>query len=278
MGLIKTSEHILIVELARKIAKSTCKLYIYQPGKIRVPQSHGTLVLFEFNDNYYCVSNAHVLADENFGKAFVINSAAKSMTISGQFYSTKLPVNGKREDDVFDISIVKLADDAVKWLKDSGYVFLSINNIKTGFIPSKEDALLIVGYPASKTKTNTQSRSIITSPLYFFTSPNLKDLSNFNFSKDYHVIVNYQRKKILNPRTTKIETGPLPYGMSGGGVWYIQKNKNSKYDAFLVGIMFEYLLKKSSIVSTKIDLFIDIIKKKIDPTIPNHGIRVSIVE
>lgn len=269
-------DHAIITSLARTIAKSTCKLYIHRKDKITVPQSLGTSLLIEFNGNHYCISNAHVLIDEDFGKAFVINKVAKSMTIGGHFFSTRMPESGKREDDTFDLSIVKFPDDAVKWLKDSGYLFIGFDKINIGFTPSKDDFMLVVGYPASRTKTIISERKIITRPFYYVTTLYQKNVTGLNFSDDHHIIVKYQRKRIANPSTNKIQTGPLPYGMSGGGLWQLQKNNNGEWEAFLVGVMFEYLKKQSAIVSTKIEIALEIIKHKLDPTIPNKDVKIIV--
>ena len=273
-----TPDHLIITSLARTIAKSTCKLYIHRKDKISVPQSLGTSLLLEFNGNHYCISNAHVLIDEDFGKAFVINKAAKSMTIGGHFFSTRMPENGKREDDTFDLSIVKFPDDAVKWLKDSGYLFIGMDKINSGFTPSKDDLMLMVGYPASTTKTIIRERKIITQPFYYVTNLSQNGVTGFNFSDDHHIIVNYQRKRITNPITKKIQTGPLPYGMSGGGLWQLQKNNDGDWAAYLVGVMFEYLKKHSAIVSTKIGVALEIIKHKLDPTIPSKDAKIIVTD
>ena len=266
-----------ITALARQIAKSTCKLYVYQSDRPSVPQSHGSSVLFEFDNSGYCISNAHVLSDKYFGQVFALNGANKSMTIGGHFVSTSMPPSGKREDDIFDISIIKLTDLAVTWLKESGYIFLDIKKIKSGVILSKTDSLLIVGYPASKTKTNVQKRSLNTSPFYLVTTTSVNAFRHSNFSDEYHIAVNYRRNKIIKPQSKGFESGPQPYGMSGGGVWLLEKNNQGTFDVYLISIMFEYLKEKSAIVSTRIDLFLDIIKQKLDPNIPTNGIGISIL-
>ena len=270
--MFKSSDYLLITEIARKLAKSTCKLYVYGQEKIGVPQSLGSSILLELNNNYYCVSNAHVLGDENIGKAFVLNQFKKSMTIGGFFHTTKLPPNGKREDDVIDVSVVKLQLTAVDWLTASGYLFLPMEKIESDFEPSLKDLMLMVGYPASKTKTIISQKSLTTSPFYFVTKPNFKDLTEMKFSSADHIFADYTRKQIHNPRTGKNNTGPLPHGMSGGGLYHIQKNVTGNYDVYLIGIMSEYIVKHSLVVSTKIGLVLDIIKQKIDPDIAYNGL------
>lgn len=273
---LKLPDHSIVTSLARSIAKSTCKLYIHRKDKPSVPQSLGTSLLVEFNKNYYCISNAHVLIDSDFGKAFVINKAAKSMTIGGHFFSTRMPESGKREDDTFDLSIVKFPDDSATWLKDSGYIFIGIDKINSAFSPTKKDFMLIVGYPSSTTKTIIREQKIITRPFYYVTNLFEKKVTGLNFSNDHHIIVNYQRKKISNPNTKNVQTGPLPYGMSGGGLWQLRQKDDNDWEAFLVGVMFEYLKDQSAIVSTKIEIALEIIKQKFDPTIPNKNVNINI--
>ena len=79
-----------------------------------------------------------------------------------------------------------------------------------------------------------------------------RKLTGFNFSQDHHIVVNYQRKRITNPTTKKIQSGPLPYGMSGGGLWQLEKNNDGEWEAYLVGVMFEYFIK----ILTKLKLLL----------------------
>ena len=55
-----------------------------------------------YNGQYYFLSNAHVLADGNFGKTFFLIGGGKTMNIGGQYYNTSMPLTGYRKDDTIE--------------------------------------------------------------------------------------------------------------------------------------------------------------------------------
>lgn len=278
-------DQFVFVEIARSIAKSTCQLYTYKEDSLGIPQSHGCCILFEFNDKYYCFSNAHVLGDEYVDNAFVLTNKnnvpgsgkTKTTTLGGQHYCTKLPDSGKREDDSFDMSLINLTLDTVHDLKQRGYLFVSIESIKTGYSSEQDDGLLSVGYPSAKTKVNTLYKKVVAKPFYLLTTPFTKEIKNSKFDKNFHTLAYYRRKKIFDPETQRTNSGPLPYGISGSGLWYLEKDGNDIYKPYLVGILSEYDKQNGILISTKIDLFIDLIKKTTDPSILNNGVGINIL-
>jgi hypothetical protein len=74
------------------------------------------------------LSNAHVIADTEIGKTFVLIGNNQKMTFGGQYYYTRLPTSQKRSDDPFDIGIVKLQPGNIQPLKDRGYSFINISD------------------------------------------------------------------------------------------------------------------------------------------------------
>lgn len=274
-----------LVDLARKIAKNTCQLFIYGLDTRQIPQSHGCCVLFYYNQRHYALSNAHVLGDEYMGTAFVLTNKSnnpsggktKTTTLGGQHYYTKMPASGKREDDIIDMCLVNLTDETVIDLKERGYIFVDLDSIKTDYNPAENDGLLVVGYPATKTRVDSYLKKIIAKPFYLLTTPSTKK-ANTKFDMDYHVIARYVRKKIFDPTSLKSNTGPLPYGISGSGLWYLERNHTGNYTPYLISILSEYDSLKGVMVGTKIDLFIDLIKQKFDPSISNGKIGVRIIE
>lgn len=277
------SEHNSLVQIARKIAKSTCQLYLYREDRISVPRPHGCCVLIKFNNKFYCVSNAHVLGDKFMGKAFVLtsknhlNGKSKTTTIGGQYYFTKLPSSGKREDDTIDMAVVQLTSDCTNDLIERGYLFIEASNIETDYSPVKENKLLIAGYPGTSTKVNTYLRNIIAKPFYLLTAPYFGDLKHLGFTKEFHTTAKYSKGKIFNPKSGEIKKGPLPHGISGSGLWHISKDENGNQKPFLVGILSTYIQNRSIVISTKIELFVDLIKQRFDATIINRGIGIKLL-
>ena len=276
-------DHNTLNQTARKIAKATCQLYLYRPNRIGVPYAHGCCVLFQFNDKFYCFSNAHVLGDQYFGDPFVLtsknnlNTKGRTTTIGGQYYFTELPESGKRDDDPLDMAIVQLTTDCANDLKARGYLFITYDYINSNYFTENGDRLLVAGYPGSGTKVNTHFRNVIAKPFYLLTSPYLGNISLDGFNTEYNIAAKYSRGKIFNSRNGEVQKGPMPHGISGSGLWHINQGEDGKQEYFLVGILSTYIQKRNIIIGTKIDLFVDLIRQKFDSTIKHQGSGLKIL-
>jgi hypothetical protein len=274
----RLKEHFALVETSKKILKSTCQFYNFKEGTAELPVPNGCGILLKFNNNYYCFSNAHVLADSNLAKTFILLGGGKTMTIGGQYYYSKLPTTRRRNDDSLDITIVHLTNDTIEGLRQRGFEFLEISNVITGHSINEKDYLLVAGYAGSQTKIDNKNKRVIAKPFLFKTKAFTKSLPQLNIPKDFHFIAKYSRNKIFDSKTGKIKIGPKPYGISGSGLWLLKRNENSQYNPFLIGIFSEYLENRALLVSTKVDIFIDVIRHKVDPAIPNKGVQVFFIE
>jgi hypothetical protein len=156
-------ERIQIIKLAEFALRATCQLYQKKNGTSNFPVANGCAVLFEYNSNYYCFSNAHVLADKQLGKTFFLSNDL-AVTVGGQIFYTRLPSSNRREDDTLDIAVVKLKSEVVEYLKQGGYHFLNPKQILTGFNLSSNQVLLIAGYPSSKTKIDFKNQRLKFNP------------------------------------------------------------------------------------------------------------------
>lgn len=256
--------------------KSTCQLYQWLNEDAELFIANGCAILFEHNSFYYCFSNAHVLADDQLGKTFFLLKDGTTMTVGGQlFYS--LPLSSKkRTDDFLDVAIVKLNANVVKRLLENGHIFLKIDGINTINALSPGDELLIAGYPASKTKIDFKENRLKFNPLIARTVPYLKKFSDGNFVKGFHHIVEFPIKSFKETSTGQRMRAPDPEGISGSGLWLFPKDRKSDSNPVLIGIFSEYHKKHSILISTKIDLFIDLVRHKFDPLLQHDGIRVDL--
>ena len=273
---MSSSDYIATLKVAHEALRATCQLF--QKGKTEFPVPNGCVVLFEYNSNYYCFSNAHVIADSQLGSTFFLLNDGTSMTVGGQTFFTKLPATNRRKDDPLDIAVVKLNPIIVANLIKSGYHFISINQVKTAHTLVRKDTLLIAGYPASKTKIHPIKNKIRFNPLILRTIPFLKDLQKLNYSIVFHHVVEYPRNTFKETTTNKITRAPKPYGISGSGLWLLNQNSSSEYELILIGILSEYDDNRALLISTKVDLFIDLLRQKFDHTIQNQGVGIDLIE
>ena len=268
-----------VKEVGVLITKSTCQLLNNKAGTKEFPVPNGCSVLLEFNNNFYCISNAHVLADNNYGKTYFLEGRGITSNMGGKIFNSNPGDGEPRSKDIFDLAVVQLASQTVAALKRSGKSFISINDIKTGHKLSKSDTLFFVGYPASKTQVKiSETKTVQRRPFFFLTHPVLLSRpKNAIHTTDFHVIAKYSKSKTRNFSTHDEAVGPSPRGMSGSGIWLISE-VNFEIKAELVGIFSEYHENRSILIGSKIDLYIDLIKQEIDSTIPNSGIKIKLLK
>ncbi|MFV0545089.1 MAG: hypothetical protein ACK5ND_02625 [Bacteroides sp.] len=223
-------------------------------------------VLFEFNNGYYLLTAGHVYENETVQDIGTF--------INGDFYVLQGAISylspcKSKENNKGDIAVCKLLPEVAEDLKQY-YSFTTIEQIAMNHILSEENRYFIFGYPVTKTKKNTQRKTIKPIPFKFvtkgITTPQIYqklDLDNgTNFLLDFH------RKKLADTKTNIKQTAPKPYGISGTGLWYLDKDKK----IYLVGIMTEWRDKESSFLSTRIDLPIELIHHRFDNTIPQSNV------
>ena len=266
------SSRIGVIKAAAFALSSTCQLYQWLNQGSELFVANGCTILFQHNSSYYCFSNAHVLADFQLGKTFFLLKDRTAMTVGGEHFFS-LPLSSeKRQDDYLDIAIVKLKPNVVERLLKNGQIFLTLGQIQTLPALAKGNVLLLAGYPASKTKIDVKEMRLKFNPLVLRTVPYLKKLKNETFTKGLHHIVEFPIKSFKETSTGQKMRAPQPYGISGSGLWLYDQNS----DPILIGILSEYHEKNAIVISTKIDLFIDLVRQKFDPSIQHDGIRVEL--
>lgn len=143
----RQTEYLASIKAAQKALEATCQFLQIKKGTTEFPEANGCGILFEYNSNFYCFSNAHVLADKQIGETFVLVKDNTTITLGGQYFYTRLPSTNNRADDTFDITVVKLKEKTADALKNCGYNFITLVDIETGYKLSKNEMLLIAAFP-----------------------------------------------------------------------------------------------------------------------------------
>lgn len=218
------------------------------------------------------------MADTNLGEPFVMMGSGKIMSIGGQYIHTKIPVTNNRRDDTIDIAIFQMTGETVSGLLSRGFQFIDETNVLLGYKPDKKDYMLCLGYPGTRTKIDNKSKMVLAQLLALVSKLYTKDLSQIGFPSDFHFYLRYSRNKIFNTLSKKKNMGPKPHGISGSGLWVLSTNAEGNLAPKLVGIFSEYLENRALMVSSKIDLYIDIIRQKFEPTLKNNGVQVDFLD
>ena len=269
-------KRIEVIHMAAFALNSTCQLYQWVEEDSELFVANGCVILFEHNSSYYCFSNAHVLADSQLGKTFFLLKDKTSMTVGGEYFFS-LPVSSeKRKDDYLDLAIVKLNPNVVEKLLDNGNSFLKLS--QTRILPelSKGNVLMIAGYPASKTKIDLKKMRLKFNPLILRTVPYLRKLKSKTFIDGFHHIAEFSIKSFRETSTGQKMRAPQPYGISGSGLWLYPSDTGENTTPLLIGILSEYHENNAIVISTKIDLFLDLLRQKFDTSLEHEGVKVEL--
>ena len=242
------------------------------------PEPIGSGVLFEFNNNYYIVTAAHVVYDYAMKKPrnpyreeddyddpsdayLTLNNIG---IVYNQYYYPVQHVkfvytNEKRLERNIDIAIITIDLDSVKELKES-FTFITLNDILTNHNTSIDGIYYTYGYPASWTEIEDKSCLIKHEPFMFITKGVVPNNIKITFDKEDNILISYSKKDIYYTSIEKDIDDFSPNGISGCGLWYYDKNTEPK----LVGIMIEDKSIKENaflMMATKIDIAIGLITR-----------------
>ncbi|MBG9378563.1 hypothetical protein I5907_20170 [Panacibacter sp. DH6] len=256
---------------ATKILSSTCQLFIIDK---RSKKPHGCAVLVTCNSKYYCLSNSHVFNKSKFPNVYMLTRDNEYVLLEGGLMYSEPSFGNNINNDTFDVGIMELTEQ----VKDKffGYTFLELDQIETSVTLLRNNVTMIAAYPATKTKFDSKTKSLKFNPLIVRTIPITKDYSNIGFPKAYHHVVDFPKKSFKETSTEQRMTAAQPHGMSGSGLWILAGKSELDYQPFLIGILSEYHENKSMIFSTKIDLYLSIIKQLFDNSLPYNGIKVDL--
>jgi hypothetical protein len=258
---------------ASEILDSTCQLFLINGND---KQPHGCAVLITCNSKYYCLSNSHVFNTIKFPNVYMLTKDNEQVLLEGGLMYSEPSYGDNINNDTFDVGIMELTQQVKDKFISSGYIFIGLNKIETSVTLLRNNVTMIAGYPANKTKFDNETKILKFNPLVIRTVPIVKDYSRIGFPKAYHHAVSYPKKSFKETSTEQRMTAAQPHGMSGSGLWILAGESELNYHPFLIGILSEYHENKSLIFSTKIDLYLSIIKQLFDNSLPYHGVNVNL--
>jgi len=241
---------------------STCHFYVIKPGTSGLPIANGCGILLKLFDNYYCLSNAHVLGDEKIGQNFLITGDRKKITLGGHVFFNRINSETSRRYDRIDIAAMKLTQETVETLKIVGYNFLNISDLRLNHSLVANDVVFIAGYPGNWSKISKSQRLIIDKPFIGRSIPYTGDLSKLGLDLSYHHAIIYSRNILVDSKTKENKTGPKPHGISGSGIWLVSGGEStSTYKHELIGIFSEYIENRAVVAGIRIELFLDFLSQ-----------------
>ena len=267
-----------ILSLTEHIRLSTCQLFINKKPNSKEFMSHGCGVLLAHGDKFFLLSSAHVFDESPLGVPFIFKSSNETISIGGRQFTSTIPEYKTRADDKLDIIVFDLNKDSINALLNTGYKFITLNYIESGFQYNANDYAIIMGYPSSRAKINPTQKTIDRGGMHYVSNFVNHDLSQLGFNPDYHLVAKYPIKNFKHKTADSLRIrGPQPLGLSGSGLWVLKKNRYFQEEPKLVGILTEYNENRSVVISTRIDFFVEVLRQKFDPYIVNKGIKVEYI-
>lgn len=259
---IKDNAKIVVDEHATEIISYSPQLFLRVAGrgdgKSITPCASS--ILFTHNKQYFLVTASHVIAD-NDPKNLGILEGNEFLCIQGEL-SYINPYLDEKSDKI-DVAIFKLSDELTANLARY-YRFLTIENLLLDHELKEHDPkYLVVGYPWRSSKLNPVEKTIFPKPFIFLTTLATEtDYKHLNTNKHTNILLQYHQKKIVNWKTHSITKGVNPQGISGCGVWFINKyiyDPINKPILKLIGIITDQDKNKRLLQATRIDYVNDIL-------------------
>lgn len=245
------------------IRECTCQLFSIDDG---IPIARGSGVFVKAGDIHFLLSAAHVFESYD-GQLYAPTTLGeKNYTpIGGELNTNK--IDTIREKDTTDIAILELHPDIIAPLS-AYYSFLDGQYLGLNHRLVNNLYYMYFGYPASKkqTKLKLHENKVIAKANYFPTIPIDPNLySQFGCDVHRNIVIEYNKRRVLDIEKKIQETAPDTFGMSGSGLWFIPPQPNIPNQSpvkYLVSILTEWPIKnRKHILSTRIDIVTETLRQ-----------------
>jgi hypothetical protein len=242
--------------------KSTCHFYKSATvGKYNnVPFSVASGVFVEIKNNFFLFTAEHVVKNQR-NDICIGDGTTVGYSLGGEW--TDCEKN--------DVVILNLNKESVQ-IAQKQRRFLPCNEIQVNHDIVNTHQYTGIGFPASWNKISPYSankntnRYGVSDPLVYndYHAPlAIYDALGYDIKKN--IIIPYNKNNLRNLLTNQpISNGPAPYGMSGGGLWYIPPQSTCNHNTLgkkLVGIL-KIWSERKFWIATRIDVYTEIIRLK----------------
>ena len=217
-------------EIEERVQLAVCPIYGLDPCE--KPFQVGSAILFTVATCSFLVTAAHVL-DENKHTTLYVAGLNKLVPLAGPSHRVQAPPTG-RKDDSIDMGFVLLSKALQAEL--GRFTFLKPQDIDVNDSPAHQTLYAFVGYPETKNRLSRQKTFQLSSVLVAVTPTPAESYEGYGLNPTAHFVGGFDRSKLVDAHKQVI-TGPMPHGMSGGGVWRL-----GSYDQLTLGMHIEKLI------------------------------------
>lgn len=272
----------LISRASLQIKKYTPQLYRKRSNEKPIDlDAHASAILVKISEYYFLITAGHVYRENNnpipFDEVGVLCENT-FIVLEGEIAFADPSLS--EINDKIDISVLKLNDEVVKVLSKF-HDFLDFKDIDYSHSIVTSPSYLLYGYPVNRSKKRPDQGKIIVNPFSFTTRwSGVKKQQRMNLELHSHVALDFQRRRIFSFDDNKRKMGPLPYGISGSGVWYLPRvavKKGEEVPVKLVGLLTEWDNFNSAVIGTRIHIITETIRQKFSVNIPvSHLTKVNL--
>lgn len=222
--------------------------------KTEIPQrlrQIGTAIFVELHGEPFLYTAAHVTDEERHGELLVPIEDGL-WPIQGYLAHIDLPPEIPRSKDDTDIAYYRLTSEFATALC---HHFKPLPQSRCELILSAMELAVCSasGYPASKAKKNADG--ILSSEVYSFRGLNVNEAvyEKFGLSPKFNIILNFSKKRAINPNTFEKASTPSLKGVSGGGIFAWPAGSEISADwslPKLVGLFHTFKEKEGLIIGT----------------------------
>jgi len=238
----------LLDEAADILGRIVVPLFREENGR---PEHFGTGFFIRAKQAAFLVSAAHVL--ERGRELFYYVEPNITAQLSGEVRLSKWV--GDRERDPVDIGVLKL-DRSIPPYPGVDKFALDASYLHPGLTPRADKMYTIIGFPATKSRTNPAARQV-TSTAYSFRVRSIpdQDYAALGCSPEAHVVLSVDLRDGVDS-TGHQRNFPKPQGMSGSPIFVLhdEAGRSNTRSFPIVGVGTKYRRNQNALVGTDVDI------------------------
>lgn len=236
---------------------------VYEDDRRGRPSLHGTGFFVNAHGQYFFVSAAHVLETTKTRPLYYYIAPSMTRKLSGTLRLT--PWQGDRERDPIDVGVLKLSGHALPPYPKVEKFAIDISYLRPTYLPRSGKHYAIVGFPASRSRTNPVSRQTeVIAYAYRNNSIDDAQYASQGLVARAHVALP------LDPEIGFDSDGnhrnfPRPQGMSGSPIFVLFDDyaDNDPRVFPLVAVGTKYWKKKRLVVGTDVAVVLEMINEAV---------------
>jgi hypothetical protein len=227
---------------------------VFSFDQLANPVFLASAVLVKVSNEHFALTAGHVL-DARSASPLYVGSGNTVVLLQGHHMSTVPPVAGQREQDRIDLGIVRLSEETVRGLKEDE--FLTLADLAILETATTTGHYVFAGYPSSKHKRSIKNEEAEAALYSFISDPApLEDYQRAGLDPSTSLLLRFDKQKLWCPSGRVI--GPDLFGVSGGGVWFLDDAPAATpRKPLLVAIAVEWWQKQPKrVLATKIHVVV----------------------